>query len=149
MGARQAAGRRRSREMRAAQPSPACPGLALLANELLLSAGLEVSFCGCPQYPQSPTCVVITPHPAPECTRWSRAVGLLRTHRPRPAGLSRGSWRTNRLPFLLLLVSPALCLHQGYTKVTKSTEGITVWQAKLKLDTKNDQGEKNQTCPLK
>ena len=89
------------------------------------------------------------PHPAPECTRWSRAVGLLRTHRPRPAGLSRGSWRTNRLPFLLLLVSPALCLHQGYTKVTKSTEGITVWQAKLKLDTKNDQGEKNQTCPLK
>lgn len=27
---------------------------------------------------------------------------------------------------------------QGHVKVTKSTEGIMVWQAKLKLDTKND-----------
>lgn len=72
---------------------------------------------------------------------------MVRTHRPRPAGFSRGSSRTNRLPFLLLLASPALCLHQGYAKVTKSTEGITVWQAKLKLDTKNDQGEKIKRVP--
>ena len=39
---------------------------------------------------------------------------------------------------LLLLNSPPLCLPQGYVKVAKSTEGIMVWQAKLKLGIKND-----------
>lgn len=67
MGAGKEVGSRGSREMGAAQPSLACPVLALLTNAAgSLFAGPEVSPMRLSSTLKCPTCVVINPLPAPE-----------------------------------------------------------------------------------